>query len=38
MYFAEQKDKLCFDKNEPKSKLENPTHRIREMNIVLQII
>ena len=36
MLFVEQKEK--FNKNEAESKMENPTHSLREMNHVLQLV
>ena len=36
MHFVEQK--YTFNKNQTESKMENPTHSFREINLVLQLI
>ena len=37
MHFVENKN-INFNKNEMDSKMENPTHSFKEMNVVLQFI
>ena len=32
------KQNINFNKNETESKMENPTHSFREMNLVLQLV
>ena len=38
MHFVEQKYNINFNKNQTKSKMENPTQSFRETNLALQLM